>query len=39
MGTTEEIDILKAEADKLRSALKEIDKRIETLGMSPTEET
>jgi hypothetical protein len=39
MGTAEEIDILKAEADKLRSALKEIDKRILILGMNPAEET
>jgi hypothetical protein len=39
METTEEIDILKAEADNLRSALKGIDNRIQTLGMRPTEET
>jgi hypothetical protein len=39
MGTAEEIDILKAEADKLRSALKGIDNRIQTLSMRPTEET
>jgi hypothetical protein len=39
METTEEIDILKAEADNLRSALEGIDNRIQTLSMRPTEET
>ena len=38
MEATAEIEMLKTEADQLRNSLEEIDKRIQSLGMRPTEE-